>query len=210
MAKIKYVEAKNDAELDKLINNSIRSVQKAREHVQIAAVAVLLHAAKHGDWTKANVLVEGLGSTVNGQALVKFFVDYGGLTTNAESSAFGGWQGAEYIREHLDAAKEKMWWDLRKVNPFAGYNADTELNRFVEKHRKMVKTIAGLTPEDQGKVSFIISDKTMAAVLSLVDFEHIVAVVREEREHEAEAAEAPAADANDNADAVVDQQAVMH
>lgn len=204
MSKIKYIDPKNEAELSKLIDTSIRTTAKARESVQVAAVAILLHAAKHGDWTKANVLVEGLGDTINGQALVKFFVDFGGLTVNPEGTAFGGWNGVDHIKANLDMAKEKMWWTLRKVNPFAGYNADAELMRFVERFRKTSKQVAGMKPEDQAKVSLIVRDETMKAVLQLVNFEHIVQVMREEEA----AAEAPSADSNDRV--ATDRESAVH
>jgi hypothetical protein len=177
MSNIKYVEPKDAKELERLQDQAIRATVKARESVQIAAVATLIHAAKHGDWTGANRLTEGLGNTINGQALVKFFVDFGGLTINADESGFGGWAGADFIREHLDAAKAKMWWELRKVNPFAGYNADVELKKFVDKFAKMRKQLPGLPNEEATKVSFIINEDTMRAVMHLVPFEEIVHIV---------------------------------
>jgi hypothetical protein len=193
MTKLKYVEAKNETELNKLIDSSIRSAVKAREAVQIAAVAILIHAAKHGDWTKANVLVDGLGNTINGAALVEWFIRFGGLSVNTEGTAFGSWAGVDHIKANLEAGKDKMWWELRKQNAFAGYNATDAVMKFVKHHKDLQKKIAGMRPEDAGKISFIISDEAMLAVLSLVNFEHIVQV-----KHEADAAaEAPAADAND-------------
>jgi hypothetical protein len=200
MTKLKYVDPKNEAELTKLMDGAIRAASKAREAVQVAAVAILIHAGKHGDWTKANVLVEGLGNTINGQALVAWFITFGGLQVNTEGTAFGSWAGAEHIKNNLDAAKGKMWWELRKQNAFAGYNATDTIMKFVRHHKELQKKIAGMKPEDASKISFVISDEAMLAVLNLVDFEHIVQV-----KHEADAT-VPEQAASEQADRTASQQ----
>lgn len=79
---IKYVFAKDAAGLEKIQASAVRSVAKAREQVQIAAVATIKHAHEHGDWTFAQRLVDALGNTINGAALVEWFKVYGGLETN--------------------------------------------------------------------------------------------------------------------------------
>lgn len=62
MTAIKYVMPKDAAELAKLCNKAVKSVQSARVSVQQAAVGVLFHAHKHGDWSAANTLVNDLGT----------------------------------------------------------------------------------------------------------------------------------------------------
>ena len=56
---INYKEIKGG--VDASIARAINSTGKARQHIQHAAVSVLIHTAKHGDWRKAVTLVEGLG-----------------------------------------------------------------------------------------------------------------------------------------------------
>ena len=60
--KISYLSKKN---VDQLIATAISSSNTMRKNVQIAAVHVLIHAAQHGDYSKAQILVDGLGDGVN-------------------------------------------------------------------------------------------------------------------------------------------------
>src|SRR3546814_12042919 len=68
---LKYTTAKDTKALEALQDKAIRSVQSARVHIQVALVATILHMGKHGDWTVASRLVDGLGNTVNGKAIVQ-------------------------------------------------------------------------------------------------------------------------------------------
>lgn len=178
MTAIKYVFAKDAAGLEKIQNAAIKSVAKARVQVQIAAVATIRHAFEHGDWTYAQKLVDGLGNTVNGAALVEWFKQYGGLKT--DDTGFTGWSGKEYIQDAFEKAKATMWWELKKKNPFAGYSLEDALKKVIKDHNSMKEKIVGLTKEEQEKVNFVVNDETIKAVLSLCNFEAILDIQEEE------------------------------
>lgn len=126
MSKISYaaLSGKNAKTVDQLIQAAITSANTMRAKVQVAAVAVLIHAEKHGDYTKANDLVNGLGDGVNGAALVEWFCKFGGLKVDTETpeNGFTGWNGKEHIRANFSSAKAEMWWNLKKSSPWAGFN----------------------------------------------------------------------------------------
>lgn len=171
---IKYVSPKDAAQVDTLIGKAVKSVAKARVDVQVAAVAILMHAEKHGDWTKANDLVNGLGNTINGAALVEWFCQFGGLTVDQEQEQFGGWSGADHIREHFQAAKAKMWWELKQKSPFKGWDLEAALAKVVADHAKVTKSMANLSDEDKAKIKLTVNDATIKAVIGLCNFEAII------------------------------------
>jgi hypothetical protein len=170
--KIKYVITANAKELEAVQNKAIKSVVSARVAVQVAAVATISHAFKHGDWTYAQRLVDGLGNTVNGAALVEWFKVYGGLTTNDEG--FSGWKGAKHIEAMFQKAKETMWWDLKKVSPFKGYSLEENLLALIKNHKAMLAKQANMSEEDKAKVSITVNNDTIQAVCALCNFEAIL------------------------------------
>lgn len=181
MSKIKYVTPANAAAVDELIAKAVNSVSKARDLVQVACVAILIHAAKHNDYSKANDIVNALNGTVNSAAIVEWFVKFGGLIVAEDGSGFGSWQGPKYIAENLEAGKENMWYEMRRPNPFAGYNAEAELQRYIKRFTQMHKKIVDLDDEDKAKVSFAISAGTIDALFKLVKMETVIAPDAEEQ-----------------------------
>lgn len=172
MAAIKYVFAKNAADLEKIQATAVKSVQSARVKVQIAAVATIRHAWEHGDYTYAQKLVDVLGNTINGAALVEWFKVYGGLTTGDEG--FTGWAGKKHIEDNFEDAKGKMWWDLAPRNPFKGYSLEDALQKVLAGHAKIVKGMDKMTEEDKAKVNVEANSATIQAVLKLCNFKAII------------------------------------
>lgn len=171
---IKYIFAKDQSELNKLIKSAVTSAQTMRNKVQIASVAILYHAHKHGDYSKANELIEGLGHGVKRNSLVEFFVKFGGLIIDEEAKCFGGWKGATYIKDNFDAAKDNMWWDQgRASDPFTSYSFEQELKKFIDRADKRRIKASKMTAEDAQKYDFSVSDATMTALLSLSSFDAI-------------------------------------
>jgi len=185
MAAIKYLTPKDAAAVDAIIGRAIKSVNKARVDVQIASVAILMHAEKHGDWSKANDLVLGLGNTINGKALVEWFVVYGGLIVDEEQGCFVGWSKAEHIRAKFSDAKAKMWWDLKVQSPFKGFDLEAALLKVCKDHAAVVKKMAAMPEEDQKKVKLMVNDSTIQAVIGLCNFE---VMFDDKKEEEVEAA----------------------
>lgn len=132
--KISYasLSGKNAKSVDQLIEQAINSAKSMREKVQLAGVAILIHAEKCGDWTKASDLVDGLGNGVNGAALVEWFKVYGGLIVDEKEGCFSGWKGAEHIRTSFENAKATAWWELKKQSPYKGFNMIETLNRVLQ------------------------------------------------------------------------------
>lgn len=174
MTKLKYLVAKNDADLNLIQGRAVKATHKARDLVQIALVATIIHLAQHGNRTVADQFVAGLGNTVNSAAVVEWFVQFGGLTVNEEGTGFGGWQGADYIKDNLNregGAKDTMWWELKKVNPFKGYNADAEIMRLVKNYKAMQAKAQG---DDADKINLTISDESIKALLNLANFNVLI------------------------------------
>ena len=172
MKAIKYVFAKDAAGLEKIQAAAVKSVQSARVSVQIAAVATIRHAFDHGDWTYAGKLVEALGNTINGKALIEWFKLYGGLKT--DDTGFIGWSGKEYIENAFEKAKAGMWWELKAASPFKGFDLEAALQRVIKEHNAVADKVVGMTPEDQAKVKFEVNDATIKAVLKLCNFDAII------------------------------------
>lgn len=185
---IKYVFAKNAADLEKIQANAVRSVNRARVCVQVAAVATIRHAYEHGDYTYAQKLVDALGNTINGAALVEWFKVYGGLTTGDDG--FTGWSGKDHIKDNFEDAKGKMWWELKVKNPFKGYSLEDALQKVLTDHAKIVKGMDKMTEEEKAKVSVQVNDATIQAVLKLCNFEAIIDDAQEEQQHEEQQAAA--------------------
>lgn len=187
MSKIKYVVAKDAADLNKIQDVAVRLVNRGRDALQIAAVATLIHAAKHGDWTHANRLVHAMPQGVNIAALVEWFVKFGGLTigkaadeNGKEVKQFVSWQGAKYIEAALNDAKATMWWTFKQQKAFEGFDADAALKAYIKKVNTIRQSMEGMSDEDKAKVSLTISDATFKAICELANFEAVIAGEGEE------------------------------
>lgn len=172
MKAIKYEFAKDAAGLEKIQAKAVKSVQSARVSVQVAAVATIRHAYEHGDWSYAGKLVEALGNTINGKALVEWFKLYGGL--KVDDTGFIGWSGADYIKDNFEKAKAGMWWELKAASPFKGFDLESALQRVIKEHNAVQEKIVGLTDEDKAKVKLHVNDATIQAVLKLCNFDAII------------------------------------
>lgn len=185
MTTIKYAMPKDAAELAKLCAKAVKSVQSARVSVQQAAVAVLYHAHKHGDYSAAGALVNDLGNTINGKALIEFFVKFGGLKVNAETNNFDGWSGKQHIEDNFNDAKATMWWDLKQQQPFKGFDLEAALQRVIKEHKATLDKVEGLTEADKAKVKLTVNDATIQQVLAMCNFEAIINDAPAEAEAEA-------------------------
>lgn len=174
---IRYVEAKDNAGLKSMVSKAIGSYGKARIAVQVAIVAILIHAAKHNDYSQASDLVNGLGKTATARNVALFFRDFGGLGVKdtpageEKPQGFNTWQGPKYIAERLDEAKATMFWAYKQpaADTFREYSLEDMARQFLQRHENARKQAA------KGKASLddTLSDTTMQAVLNLVKFEAI-------------------------------------
>lgn len=172
MTSIKYTLPKDYKELSTMVAGAIRSAGRARQAIQIAAVGILYHAYKHGDYSAANTLVLGLAeSGMRRDSLVLWFRGFGGLTLTDDkellkTTPFTGWSGAEHIKEHFDDAKATLWDTVAKPkNPFITMDLQTALMQVIKRFEKAAKDSQG--DNFQGKVSFELTGDVMAKLQAL-------------------------------------------
>jgi hypothetical protein len=168
---IKYSLPKNQGELDKLITSAITSAKTMRDKVQVAAVAILHHAYTCGDWTQANVLVEGLGHGVKRDSLVEYFAKMGGLTIAEGANEFTGWSGKDHIKANFDKAKEVHWHEYNKANPFKGFNFEGEINKLLARKAKVEKGLDKLDDDQRELVSLNVNEGVLQALAAACNFE---------------------------------------
>lgn len=174
MSAIKYVLPSNASDLNKLISSAINSAKTMQTKIQVAAVGILFHAAKHGDYTAANTLVDGLGNSARRDALVTWFKLYGGLTIS-EGKAFDGWNGKAHIEANFEVAKATMWNDAKKEsNPFVELDMEADLRKLVDKYSRAKNKAAKAGSEFKGKINTQINDQLMAQLMELCNFEVII------------------------------------
>lgn len=172
---IKYTVAKDTKALEALQDKAIKSVNSMRVHIQVALVATILHMGTHGDWTVASRLVDGLGNSVNGKAIVQWFKDYGNMSTNDEG--FTGFTNKDFkkaILATLDAAKEKMWWELKVQSPFKGFSLEAALQSVIKNHKLATAKVAD-DASLADSVDVTVNDATIRQVLTLCNFDAIIA-----------------------------------
>lgn len=165
MAKFNYSQITKKS-VDELIEAAFGGIKKARNSVQVAAVAVLMHAQKTGDYSKAQVLVDGVQSHgVYAQSLVAWFVEYGGLVVD-EERGFVDWQKADYIKDKFQEAKKAEWWEMVKLpNAYKGMDFKAKLVKLLEQADKALQHAAN-KPEDAELVN--IDEDMLNAVKALV------------------------------------------
>ncbi|QQM15392.1 hypothetical protein [Kosakonia virus Kc261] len=135
----KYTSFKDVAALDKAIADTISKAKTLRNGIQNVAVGILLHAHKHGDYTRAESFVNGLGEGVRQKALVDWFVQFGGLVIGEREdgkSGFVSWKGADHIRDNIDKAKATMWWTCKPEAAFEGFDLQEALDKLIAKAEK--------------------------------------------------------------------------
>jgi len=173
---MKYTLPADQAALRTMTDKAIKSAQTMRNLVQQASIAILHHAFKCGDYTEANYLVEGLGHGVKRDSLVEFFVKFGGLKIDEDAQAFSGWQGKDYIKANFEDAKEQMWWDLKKANPFKGFDMEAELVKLMKRATKVNTDMEAMEEADKEKITMHVQEGTMRALMAFANFEAIIPV----------------------------------
>ena len=159
-----YTIAKNVKQLDAQIETAIQSANTMKAAVQQAAVSIIFHAFTHGDYTRAQTLVDGLGNGINSKAIVEWFVQFGGLTIDEENKCFGGWKGKDYIKANIETAKSTMWYDLKVQAPFKGFDLNDEIAKLLKKATAMAAEVE----KGSEKAASIKCDlKTLAALTTL-------------------------------------------
>lgn len=136
---------------DKAIEKAITSWQAAQKAVQIALVAILFNLYRSNDGETAikrlNTLLEGVKG-VNTTAIVEWAVRMGfTVTEDGFQTAPSQEQIEELAGKGFELAKKLHWWDLKPVNPFAGYNFEDQINTVLDRTSTMLKRV------EEGKLS---------------------------------------------------------
>lgn len=151
---------------NQLIDTAIKSAGSTRKAIQEAAIAILVHALHHSDYSGAGRLVQGLKDKgVRRDALVLYFQGYGGLIVNEDKETqadkpFSGWFGKEHIREHLEQAKATYWDSVKKeADPFENFDLNVELAKLIKKAERVTKKV--VQGNFQGKAAFTLDNSLL-------------------------------------------------
>lgn len=181
MSAIKYILPSSTSELDKLIQSAVKAVNTGRNKLQIACVAILYHAHKHGDYSAAgNTVLSLADSGVRRDTLVEWFKIYGGLQVNDDPETkggkpFNGWKGADHIKAHFEEAKENMWWLAKaEQDPFVDMSLESDLSKLLSRYGKQLKKAEAAGSEFRGRVITKITQETLDQLLAIADHEPVV------------------------------------
>lgn len=168
-AKINFAKLTTTEQMDAAIANVAERSNLLQADIQHVAVAILCHAFRTGDYTRANTLHDALGKGVRRKGLVGWFVE-GGLKVSEKDESFVGFEdGLDSLRNkaekgdakakakivaHLDMMKGKNWWDMKPENSFMGFDFDAELERLIKRAKKAIEKDSAATAEDKSKAGY--------------------------------------------------------
>lgn len=131
------------AAIDKEIIAVVDASKTLQSRIQELAVGIMLHAYNHGDYTRAQTLVEQLGEGVRRSALVAWF-NKAGLDVD-EAKGFVGFN-KKVMEKNWAEVKATAWYAMKPERPFEGFDLKAELERLIKKAEKAMKT-ASETPD---------------------------------------------------------------
>lgn len=134
--------------MDAAIAGVIDDSMKLQDRIHEVAVAIMLHCYKHADFSRAQVLVDGLGKGMRRKALVEWFQS-AGLKVNEKEQKFSGFN-AKKMEDRWAKCMAEPWYTMKPENPFAGFDLDAELAKLLKRAQKAMETNAAL-PEDAEK-----------------------------------------------------------
>jgi hypothetical protein len=132
-------------QMDTAIAAAIESSKSLQGQIQDVAVAIMLHAYKHGDYTRAQLLVDGLGEGVRRKALVEWF-HKSGLDVSEKDGLFTGFK-SKVMEKNWSELLATPWYKMKPENPFSGFDLDAELSRLIKRAEQAMKKNAEL-PSD--------------------------------------------------------------
>ena len=144
-AKNVFAAAMTAAQLDKAIDKVCVASKTLQSDIHDVAVAIMLHTYKHADFSRAQVLVDGLGKGVRRSALVEWF-KAAGLKVSEQEQKFNGFNKAK-MEDKWGKCLAEPWHTMKPENPFAGFDLDAELARLIAKAEKAMAKNSAL-PED--------------------------------------------------------------
>lgn len=130
-------------QIDAEITSVVDASKTLQSRIQELAVAIMLHTYNHGDYSRAQTLVDSLGEGVRRSALVAWF-HKAGLDVD-EQKGFVGFNKPVMEKNWADV-KASPWYSMKPERPFEGFDMKAELERLIKKAEKAMKTAAE-TPE---------------------------------------------------------------
>lgn len=122
----------------KQLDAAIVSVQDdsktLQQRIQDVAVEIMLHCYKHNDFSRAQILVDGLGDGMRKKGLVGWFNKVG-LDVNQESGSFNGFK-RNIMERNWAEYLTKGWWTCQPEKPFKLWDFDAELARLIKMAEK--------------------------------------------------------------------------
>lgn len=161
------------------IARALKGYERGREGIQKAAIACLVHAFNHADYSHSLLLIEGLGDS-NGKAMRLWFEKFGGFSYDLENRKVAGWKGKKHIEEHMDAARGKPWYTMTPPNAFTGASFEDDLRKVLKRYSDFRAKIANgkLSEADRQKINFEVSQGAIDTLLSMCNFEVIDGTLR--------------------------------
>jgi hypothetical protein len=172
MTDIKVVyNSKTLAETDKCVAKSVSSWQDARKFTQIALVSVLIAAYRHGDGETAvkrmNTIVEGAKGG-NTKAIVEWGVQMG-YKVDEKGTCFASAPDKDTIArlagDNFKNAKALLWFNLKPIKAFEGYDLDAAVHALIKKANKMQELAAN---DEDAASKIVIDDRLLAELETLV------------------------------------------
>lgn len=175
---IRYVTLTSVASLEAYIDETIVNAKALKDRIQVAAVAVLMHVGKHGDWDTgcrlANKLVVELGQGIQTKALADWFTAFGGVLSDDKKG---------FVRFDIDMLKARFnasssnpaaikegakgthWCTFAPKNPWGGQDLTKDIERLVKKSQDSLEK-AEKEPETAALVNV---DQNKLAALALLN-----------------------------------------
>ena len=172
MSDLKVIyNSKTLVDADKCVAKSVSSWQDARKYTQIALVATLIAAYRHGDRETAvkrmNTIVEG-AKGAHTRAIVEWGVQMG-YKVDEKGTCFASAPDKATIQaiagDNFKNAKELMWFDLKPIKAFEGYDLTAAVHSLLKKASQM-QTLAANDEEAAEKIK--IDTRLLAELETLV------------------------------------------
>lgn len=136
-----------DAAIKSVCDDSI----SLQDRIHDVAVEIMLHAYKHGDYTRAQSLVDNLGKGIRAKALVEWFHKSGLYVDDVKG--FTGFNTLVMVK-NWEVCLKTRWYTMKPENPFAGFDLDAEIARLVKRAESALKKNAELPADAERAKDF--------------------------------------------------------
>ncbi|CCI88838.1 hypothetical protein BN109_002 [Yersinia phage phi80-18] len=146
-------------ELDAAIKSVCDDSVSLQDRIHDVAVEIMLHTHKHGDYTRAQSLVDNLGKGIRAKALVEWF-HKAGLTVD-DVKGFTAFNKPVMVK-NWEVCLKTRWYSMKPENPFAGFDLDAEIAKLIKRAEAAVKKNEELPADAERAEDFkmnVVADK---------------------------------------------------